>query len=136
MKTEFGAVIRGTIAAVGHREIGVTVELTYLPRRTPLSIHAGFRSDAGKDEPVIWWEFDRDLLRDGLIETAGHGDVQIAPDGHGRVQIRLRSNDGEATASLPAAAVRCFVMRCDRAVRPGTEDLSAYWTPKLRAVTG
>lgn len=76
---------------------------------------------AGKQKAV--WEFDRQLLRDGLTQAVGDGDVQVRPAANpGRVLIVLTSPDGNTMAfSAARELVQIFVTRIYTAVPEGTE---------------
>lgn len=76
---------------------------------------------AGKQVAV--WEFDRQLLRDGLTRAVGGGDVQIQPGTHpSRVLISLTSpGHNSMTFSAARELVQIFVTRIYTAVPEGTE---------------
>jgi hypothetical protein len=97
------------------------VELQYDPR-SPYAVTAWF---AGEDSPV-GWTFGRDLLRHGLHEPVGSGDVHIRPDldEHGRAAVRIELYAPQGVAVLLASAldVYRFVMGTVATVRPGTES--------------
>lgn len=77
---------------------------------------------AGKSVAV--WEFDRQLLRDGLTGKAGDGDVQIQPGTHpSRVLLTLTSPGGSATFTAARELVQIFVTRIYTAVPEGDEHL-------------
>jgi hypothetical protein len=59
----------------------------------PHKVTLTFKLDTG----VITWPISRDLLIDGIVEPAGLGDVQVAPDQIGWVAITLRAPNGTAT---------------------------------------
>ena len=97
------------------------VELQYDPR-SPYAVTAWFASD---DAPV-GWTFGRDLLRQGLYEPVGSGDVHIRPDldEHGRAAVRMELYAPQGVAVVMAATLDIyrFVMGADATVRPGTES--------------
>jgi hypothetical protein len=101
--------------------VPLEVELHYDPR-SPYAVTAWFFSD---QEPV-GWTFGRDLLRQGLVEPVGSGDVHVRPDldEHGKavVRLELHAPDGVAVVVAPALEVHRFVMGTVAAVRPGTES--------------
>jgi hypothetical protein len=75
----------------------------------------------------VRWTFGRDLLREGLYEPTGDGDVHVWPclDSAGRavVIIELCSPDGEALVQVRTGDLHAFVDRMNATVTPGTEAL-------------
>ncbi len=84
------------------------------------------RGDFCLDEQVVRWVFARSLLRTGLYEPAGAGDVRVRPwiDGAGRaaVHIELSSPDGMAVLQAQASEVATFLQRAESLVPRGTES--------------
>ena len=68
------------------------------------------RGDFCLDEQVVRWVFARSLLRTGLYEPTGSGDVRVRPwldtDGGAVVHIELSSPDGAAVLQARAATSR------------------------------
>jgi hypothetical protein len=99
----------------------VDLELRY-DATCPYAVTATFTS---ADRPVTW-TFGRDLLRQGLYEPVGSGDVHVRPDldddGRAAVLLELRSPDGVGLAVLPSLEVRAFVEGATEVVRPGSES--------------
>lgn len=97
------------------------VELHYDPR-SPYAATAKFLTGAA----TVSWTFGRDLLRVGLYEPVGSGDVHVRPDldenGQAIVHLELHSPQGMAVVVVPARDVQCFVDRTTEAVPPGTES--------------
>ncbi|MBW8792420.1 MAG: SsgA family sporulation/cell division regulator [Streptomyces sp.] len=80
----------------------VTTDLRY-DSAEPYSVFMAF--NAGSD-PVVEWEFGRELLASGRRRLDGFGDVQVWPDeirGHGLVYLSFRS--GRETFVVAASAV-------------------------------
>lgn len=74
---------------------------------------------------AVSWTFARELLRDGMTEPAGMGDVAVWPDTDvsGRVCIRLVSPEGTCVLYVAGRArVRAWVRRTYVAVPAGSED--------------
>lgn len=96
-------------------------ELTYDPR-CPFAVTVAFASGPR----TVRWTFGRDLLRKGLFEPAGDGDVHVRPEldmeGRAVVIIELRSPEGIALVQARARDVHRFVQAMTTAVRPGTES--------------
>jgi hypothetical protein len=72
---------------------------------------------------VIPWEFDRDLLADGLKGEAGEGDVQVRRRSDKEVSIRLESHDGTATYDAPSDALTKFLARTTASVPRSREHV-------------
>ncbi|MDZ7578342.1 MAG: SsgA family sporulation/cell division regulator [Candidatus Nanopelagicales bacterium] len=74
----------------------------------PFAVTASFRTGEGN----VTWVFARDLLRDGLTEAVGEGDVAIRPVHPSRgakVLITLSSPSGSARLEGPRDDLRLFV---------------------------
>jgi hypothetical protein len=99
----------------------IEAELQYDPR-DPYAVTAVFMT--GRHQ--VRWTFGRDLLRTGLYEPSGDGDVHVWPcldaDGHAVVIVELCSPDGEALIQARTGDLSNFVERISRAVAPGTES--------------
>jgi hypothetical protein len=104
----------GTVTPVG-------VELCYDPA-DPFAVAAVFDA-AG--EPIRW-TFARELLRLGLFEPTGDGDVHLWPStdarGEESVILELRSPDGESALQTPSIEVAAFLEATSRVVPFGTES--------------
>lgn len=98
------------------------VELQYDPR-APYAVTAWFTSG----ETPVGWTFGRDLLRHGLYEPVGSGDVHIRPElddqGRAAVRIELYAPNGVAVVEAPSLDIYRFVMGTVATVAPGTESL-------------
>ncbi len=84
------------------------------------------RGDFCLDEQVVRWVFARSLLRTGLYEPTGSGDVRVRPwldpDGRAVVHIELSSPDGAAVLQARAGDVATFLRRTEGLVPPGCES--------------
>lgn len=99
----------------------VALELRY-DVSCPYAVTATFHLD----ERPVSWVFARDLLRVGVTEPVGSGDVHVRPflddADHAAVLLELRSPHGVGLVSLPAREVLPFVVSTDEVVEPGTES--------------
>ena len=99
----------------------IEAELQYDPR-DPYAVTTVFMTGASQ----VRWTFGRDLLREGLYEPCGDGDVHVWPcldsHGHAVVIIELCSPDGEALVQAKTGDLTRFVERMTKAVEPGTES--------------
>lgn len=84
------------------------------------------RGDFSLNGHVVRWVFARALLRAGLYEPSGSGDVRVRPwlDENGRavVMIELSSPDGSAAMRAPSSDVASFLRRTEGLVPPGCES--------------
>jgi hypothetical protein len=101
--------------------VPVRVELRY-ETRDPYAVVAAFRT--GK-AGWVEWVFARDLLADGLIASAGEGDVHIRPsvDDPEVVVVELSSPSGHAVFEASAQEFADFLDRTYDVVLPGNEHL-------------
>ena len=85
------------------------------------------RGDFCLDEQIVRWVFARTLLRTGLYEPTGEGDVRVRPcldeEGRAVVLVELRSPDGSATMRASAKEVATFLRRTEGLVPPGCESV-------------
>ena len=99
----------------------VRSELHYDPR-DPYAMTAVFMAG----ESQVKWTFGGDLLRHGLNEPTGDGDVHVWPcldaDGRAVVIIELCSPDGDALVQARTDELSTFVERMNKAVEPGSES--------------
>jgi len=104
----------GTVTHVG-------VEMSYDPA-DPFAVAAVFDTEG----EGIRWTFARELLRLGLFEPNGDGDVHVRPStdvaGQEVVTFELRSPDGESTLRVRAVDVAAFLAATARVVAFGTES--------------
>jgi len=87
----------------------------------PYAVRAVFSGDGMEVE----WVFARDLLRQGLSNPTGDGDVHVWPSwGTGRelLMISLTSPDGQAVLEAGADDVRNFLDRTTAVVPDGQES--------------
>jgi hypothetical protein len=100
----------------------IATELHYDPR-DPYAVTTVFMTGTSE----VRWTFGRDLLREGLYEPTGDGDVHVWPcldsAGCAVVIIELCSPDGEALVQVKTGDLHSFVDRMNAAVTPGTESL-------------
>ena len=67
------------------------------------------------------WLMLRDFLRYGLEAATGDGDVRLRPGTEANVVIDLSGKRGQCSLSVPAAAVREFLVATERVVPCGAE---------------
>jgi hypothetical protein len=106
------------VSAPGHR---LDVRLDYDPE-DPWALGVAFLGAGGE----VLWMMARDLLRRGLTEPAGEGDVRVRPvagsAGQACVLMEFCSPDGSLAIEAEGAAVADFLDRTLDAVPAGLED--------------
>jgi hypothetical protein len=98
--------------------VGATV--AYNPE-DPYAVH--FRFTVEND--VIDWCFDRELLRAGVSDVSGIGDVRVWPGSEPTVPVlylSLTSPDGSAVLQLPQSTVVNFLTATYELVPSGSEE--------------
>jgi Streptomyces sporulation and cell division protein, SsgA len=96
-------------------------ELSYHPN-DPLAVTIRL----GTAEVGVCWTFARSLLRLGMFEPTGEGDVVIRPgmddDGHALTCLDLSSPDGVAVLRTRSAGVAEFLRETEQSVPIGRES--------------
>ncbi len=92
-------------------------------------------------QPEISWVFARDLVKGGLNDHTGYGDVSTWPakhNGHNCVALRLSSPDGLATFMMPRLDVVSHLAESIRLVPLGREGnhTEAALDKELRLILG
>jgi hypothetical protein len=114
-------------------EIPVWVELGYDPR-DPLVVRAEFTTTP---TTAVGWEFDRELLAEGLRRPAGAGDVQVEPvPWSDQVLVHLRSPSGQAVFTAERQVLAEFLDQVYAAVPPDREWDGVDVDAELLALTG
>jgi len=124
------------IARVGNVNTRIPVQTTFLydAGTDPFAVQAVFEVD--EEEDRVWY-FSRELLEAGskVFAPTGSGDVRfryfIAQD---IVMLCLRSPEGHADISLPAADVREFLDATSEAARVTDEECDALVDEFLKEV--
>lgn len=82
----------------------------------PYAVQIDFHD--GYDDPV--WSFARDLVRQGLRQPAGLGDVRLWPH-DGQLWLTIEGHDGKATFTTSRSEVGSFLAATYQAVPRGQE---------------
>ncbi|CAN5764602.1 SsgA family sporulation/cell division regulator [soil metagenome] len=94
------------------------------------------RGDFCLEGQVVRWVFARTLLRTGLYEPTGEGDVRMRPwlDDQGKAVLvmDLCSPDGSATMQAPSSHLATFLRRTESLVPLGTESTHVEFESALR----
>lgn len=86
----------------------------------PFAVTAAFRHSDGE----VVWVFARELLRQGLVDSAGDGDIQVRPialGGRDLVQLTLSSPGGRAVLHAPRDEVASFLLASQDLLPEGDE---------------
>ena len=99
--------------------VPVKVELSYTSR-DPYAVQASFKTG---HHTTVDWVFARDLLGDGLVDSAGTGDVRVQPmsDDPTRIELELTSPSGHALFTTSAATLSEFLQATYDAVPAAAE---------------
>ncbi|MER7002242.1 SsgA family sporulation/cell division regulator [Dactylosporangium sp. NPDC000555] len=108
------------------------VEVSYAPRMDPYALQLAIAVTDGTNT----WLISRDVVRDGLSEAAGYGDVHVTPVGNGRVAINLAPGDDTLMLLFDREELAAFVAATDAAVRPGSETALVDWDQLARQLAG
>ena len=100
----------------------------------PYAVRISFGDPDGSDG--ISWLLARDLLRDGLEQPSGEGDVRLWPARTtGDVLfLHLRAPSGEALFELSRSAVATFLRRTEAVVPVGAEAAALQVDDELEAL--
>lgn len=94
------------------------------------------RGDFCLQGQVVRWVFARALLRTGLYEPVGEGDVRVHPwldhDGKAVLVVDLCSPDGSATMQAPSSHLATFLRRTEALVPLGAESAHVEFDEVLR----
>jgi hypothetical protein len=88
----------------------------------PFTLTAAFQTERDR---WVEWVFSRDLLAEGLMESAGVGDVRFRPieeRGLHMLAVEIESPEGYALLELDHAAVVDFLDATEELVPLGEED--------------
>jgi hypothetical protein len=88
----------------------------------PFTVTAAFQTDRGR---WVEWVFSRELLVEGLTESAGVGDVRFAPveeNGLTMLAVEIESPEGYALLELDHTAVGDFLAGTEEMVPLGSES--------------
>lgn len=85
---------------------------------------------------VVRWQFAREILRDGLLERAGLGDVIIWPDDLLTVCIRLSTPDGTCILRIESGPVAAWVARTYEMVPDGAQTMDHQVDQFIRRLLG
>jgi len=118
-------------AGTRHTSVSATTEMLLISGSTPLTVNATLHHSTADvfavhldlsidDSPAVEWVFARDLLRDGLQEPTGDGDIHVFPE-FGKVMIDLRSPHGTALLAADRPELVAFVRHMYKTVPEGTE---------------
>ena len=98
----------------------VCCELSYQPA-DPFAVTASFSLEG----QTVAWTFARSLLRAGMHQPVGDGDVALRPglddEGHATVYLELRSPQGAALLRTRTSGIAAFLDLTQRLIPVGAE---------------
>ena len=104
------------------RAVDLRAVLGYDPA-DPWAVQVSF----GRPPETVRWLVGRDLLRQGMTEPVGEGDVQLSPSidesGHATVVVELRSPHGRLVSQVATRDLDSFLARTFAVVPEGTEAI-------------
>jgi hypothetical protein len=91
--------------------------------RDPYAVRITFSSARAGGKDTVTWLIGRELLRAGLDQPTGDGDVRVGPRAarSGVLFLHLRPPSGEALMELSRTALAAFVRGTERLVPFGAE---------------
>ncbi|WP_326810262.1 SsgA family sporulation/cell division regulator [Streptomyces scopuliridis] len=92
-------------------------------RADPFAVRMAFPPPATLEGTEVTWEFSRELLRTGMTEPVGVGDVRVRPFGYGRTVLEFHAPEGTAMVHLRTSELRRFLERSQDVVPAGHEHL-------------
>jgi hypothetical protein len=92
--------------------------------REPFAVRITFRADGSSSTGDVTWLIGRELLRAGLDQPTGDGDVRVGPTAVGGdiLFLHLRAPSGEALMELSRAALALFLAGTETLVPYGAES--------------
>jgi hypothetical protein len=111
-----------TLQLISPRSSSEVSALFSYDARDPYAVRIAFGSARGGEDAVTWL-IGRELLRAGLDQPTGDGDVRVGPTAS-RTEVlflHLRTPSGEALMELPRTALATFVRGTETLVPFGAE---------------
>lgn len=91
--------------------------------RDPFAVSMAFPPPATLEGTEVAWAFGRELLAQGMEESAGVGDVRIRPYGYDRTVLEFHAPEGTAMVHIRTSDLRRFLKRSLELVPVGREHL-------------
>ena len=90
--------------------------------REPFAVRITFDTDGSSGKDGVVWLIGRELLRTGLDQLTGDGDVRVGPTAKTDVLfLHLRPPSGEVLMEFPRAALAAFLAGTEKLVPFGAE---------------
>ncbi|GAA2231421.1 SsgA family sporulation/cell division regulator [Streptomyces amakusaensis] len=122
MSTVIKQAVQARLVASAPRMETVPATLRY-DRKDPFAVRIDFPAQATLEGTDITWRFGRELLAAGIEESAGVGDVRVAPYGYGRTVLEFHAQEGVALVHVRTSELRRFLRRAEGIVPGGHEHL-------------
>lgn len=104
----------------------------------PWAVRVTFQT-GGEPDGTVEWMFARQLLTEGVRETAGEGDVRVWPsmsDGERVVNLAMTSPSGSALFEIDRDALVEFLQQTYLAVPTGSEEDAVDLDAELAVLLG
>src|SRR3954469_9044945 len=112
-----------TLQLIGSRSSSEVLALFSYEARDPYPVRITFGSPCVAFEDAVTWLIGRELLRAGLDQLAGEGDVRVGPTAASSdiLFLQLRAPSGEALMELSRTALAAFIAYTEMLVPFGAE---------------
>lgn len=120
MSTLIEQAVQARLIAIEPCTQTVAATLSY-DRDDPFAVRIGFPPSATLEGVEVSWTFGRELLRSGLSEPSGDGDVHVRPYGFERTVLEFHSPEGTAMVHIRTAELNRFLRRSQTLVPAGQE---------------
>jgi hypothetical protein len=112
-----------TLQLIGPRSPSEVSALFSYDPRDPYAVQITFGSPRAGSKDAVTWLIGRELLRVGLDQPTGDGDVRVGPTAASSdvLFLHLRTPSGEAVMELSRAALAAFVRGTETLVPFGEE---------------
>jgi Streptomyces sporulation and cell division protein, SsgA len=112
-----------TLRLIGPYSLSKVSALFSYDARDPFAVRIEFGGAGSGTEDGVTWLIGRELLRAGLDQPTGDGDVRVGPGaGTDVVFLCLRAPSGEALMELSRAALAVFLACTESLVPFGAEE--------------
>ena len=113
-----------TLQLISSRSSSEVLALFSYDARDPYAVRITFGSPRVDFEDAVTWLIGRELLRAGLDELTGDGDVRVGPIAARSdvLFLQLRAPSGEALMELSRTALAAFVTGTETLVPFGAEE--------------
>ena len=125
-----------TLQLIGSRSSSEVLALFSYDARDPYAVRITFGSPHVDFEDAVTWLIGRELLRAGLDQLTGDGDVRVGPKAARSdvLFLQLRAPSGEALMELSRTALAAFIGGTETFVPFGAEGAAVDLDEELAAI--